>query len=48
MGGSFPNKCEYKIIKRLIKIGVYIPDDFCRSKLYDLMEHYNIKMKKGE
>lgn len=46
MGGSFPNKYEYKIIKRLKKMGVYIYDDLCRSELDDLMEHYNIKMKK--
>lgn len=45
MGGVFPNKYEYKIIKKLKKMGVYISDDLYRSKLFDLMKHYKIKMK---
>jgi hypothetical protein len=48
MGESFPNKYEYKIIKRLKKIGVFISENLYRSKLYDLMKEYNIEMKKGE
>ena len=47
MGGAFPNKYEYKIIKKLKKNGVHISDDLCRSELDDLMEHYKIKMRKG-
>ena len=31
---------------KLKKIGVHISDDLCRSELNDLMEHYNIKMRK--
>ena len=45
MGGPFPNKYEYKIIRKLKKMGVYISDDLYRSKLHDLMKHYKIKMK---
>ena len=45
MGGAFPNKYEYKIIKKLKKMGVYIPEDLYRSKLYNLMKHYNLKMR---
>ena len=45
MGGAFPNKYEYKIIKKLKKMGVYISEDLYRSKLYNLMKHYNLKMR---
>ena len=46
MGGAFPNKYEHKVIRKLKKMGVYISDDLCRSELDNLMEHYNIKMRK--
>tara|TARA_R100001224_G_scaffold78839_1_gene49049 strand:+ start:252 stop:383 length:132 start_codon:yes stop_codon:yes gene_type:complete len=42
MGGAFPNKYEYKIIKRLKKMGVFISENLCRSELHDLMKEYNI------
>ena len=45
MGGAFPNKYEHKVIRKLKKMGVYISDDLYRAKLYNLMKHYNIKMR---
>ena len=48
MGNAFPDKYEWKIIKRLKKMGVIISENLCRSKLDNLMKYHNIKMRRSQ